>query len=80
MIIGGFTMTFKEFCKRYDDIKIKYDIIVLSELIKLYREYEKEKLTIDIIYNELHDMVVYTEEQKQYIMKEAERLSREQGK
>lgn len=73
-------MTFKEFCKRYDDIKIKYDIIVLSELIKLYREYEKEKLTIDIIYNELHDMVVYTEEQKQYIMKEAERLSREQGK
>ena len=34
-------MTFKEFCKKYDNIKIKYDIIVLSELIKLYCEYEK---------------------------------------
>lgn len=73
-------MTFKEFIKRYDDIKIKYDIIVLSELIKLYSEYETEKITIDIIYNELHDVIVYTEEQKHYIMKEAERLSREQGK
>lgn len=73
-------MTFKEFCKRYNDIKIKYDIIVLSELIKLYSEYETEKITIDIIYNELHDVIVYTEEQKHYIMKEAERLSREQGK
>lgn len=72
-------MTFKEFCKRYDDIKIKYDIIVLSELIKLYREYEKEKLTIDIIYNELHDVIVYTGEQKDYIKKEAERLSKEQS-
>lgn len=71
-------MTFKEFCKRYDDIKIKYDIIVLSELVKLYREYEKKEPTIDILYNELHDIVVYTEEQKQYIMKEAEKLSREQ--
>lgn len=70
-------MTFKEFCKRYDNIKIKYDIIVLSELVKLYREYEKEKPTIDIIYNELHDIVVYTEEQKQYIMKEAEKLSKQ---
>ncbi|HHX69598.1 MAG TPA: hypothetical protein GX708_16320, partial [Gallicola sp.] len=39
-----------------------------------------EKITIDIIYNELHDVIVYTEEQKHYIMKEAERLSREQGK
>lgn len=80
MIIGGLEMTFKEFIKRYDDIKIKYDIIVLSELIKLYSEYETEKITIDIIYNELHDVIVYTEEQKHYIMKEAERLSREQGK
>lgn len=73
-------MTFKEFCKRYDDIKIKYDIIVLSELVKLYREYEKEEPTIDILYNELHDIVVYTEEQKQYIMKEAENLSKKQSK
>lgn len=44
MIIGGFTMTFKEFCKRYDNIKIKYDIIVLSELVKLYVNMKKKNL------------------------------------
>ena len=69
-------MTFKEFCKRYDDIKIKYDIIVLAELLNLYKEYGKEKYTLEKTFNELHDEVVYTEEQKQYIMKEAEKLSK----
>lgn len=68
-------MTLKEFCKRYNEIKIKYDIITLSELIKLHREYGKEKFTIENTYNELHDEIVYTEEQKQYIMKEAEKLA-----
>ncbi len=72
-------MTFKEFCKKYDDIKMKYDIIVLSELLKLYREYGKEKYTLENTYNELHDEIVYTEEQKQYIMREAEKLSKEQS-
>ena len=72
-------MTFKEFCKRYDEIKMKYDIIVLSELLKLYREYGKEKYTLENTYNELHDEIVYTEEQKQYIMREAEKLSKEQS-
>ena len=37
-------MTFKEFCKRYDNIKIKYDIIVLSELVKLYVNMKKKNL------------------------------------
>ena len=37
-------MTFKEYCKKYDEIKMKYDIIVLSELIKLYREYKMENI------------------------------------
>ena len=68
-------MTFKEFCKRYDEIKMKYDIIVLSELLNLYKEYGKEKYTLENTFNELHDEIVYTEEQKQYIMKEAEKLS-----
>lgn len=70
-------MTFKEFCKKYDEIKMKYDIIILSELINLYKEYGKEKTNTRIIFNELHDEVVYTEEQKQYIMKEAERISKQ---
>lgn len=69
-------MTFKEFCKRYDEIKMKYDIIVLAELLNLYKEYGKEKITIENTFNELHDEIVYTEEQKQYIMKEAEKLSK----
>ena len=73
-------MTFKEFCKRYDEIKMKYDIIVLSELIKLYREYGKEQTTSRIIYNELHDFVNYSEKEEKYIIKEAERLSKEQSK
>lgn len=73
-------MTFKEFCKKYNDIKMKYDIIVLSELLKLYKEYGKEKNTLENTFNELHDEVVYTEEQKQFIMKEAKRLSEEQSK
>ena len=71
-------MTFKEFCKKYNDIKMKYDIIVLSELLKLYREYGKEKYTLENTFNELHDEIVYTEEQKQFIMQEADRLSKEQ--
>lgn len=72
-------MTFKEFYKKYDDIKIKYDIIVLSELIKLYREYGKEKISSRIIYNELHDCINYKEEQKNYIIEKAEELSKEQN-
>lgn len=72
-------MTFKEFCKKYNDIKMKYDIIVLSELLKLYREYGKEKYTLENTFNELHDEVVYTEEQKQFIMQEADKLSKEQS-
>ena len=72
-------MTFKEFCKKYNDIKMKYDIIVLSELLKLYKEYGKEKYTLENTFNELHDEIVYTEEQKQFIMKEADRLSKEQS-
>lgn len=70
-------MTFKEYCKKYDEIKMKYDIVVLSELIKLYREYKKEDFSSKIIYNELHDYINYSEEQENYIISEAEKLSKE---
>lgn len=73
-------MTYKQFCKKYDDIKMKYDIIVLSELIKLYRDYGKEKTTSKLIYNELHDSINYSEEEEKYIISEAEKLSKEQSK
>lgn len=72
-------MTFKEYCKKYDEIKIKYDIIVLSELIKLYREYKKEEFSSRIIYNELHDYINYSEKQVNYIITKAEELSKEQS-
>ena len=72
-------MTFKEFCKRHNEIKMKYDIIVLAELLKLYKEYGKEKYTLENTFNELHDEIVYTEEQKQYIMREAEELSQKKN-
>lgn len=72
-------MTFKEYCKKYDDIKMKYDIIILSELIKLYREYKKEEFSSRIIYNELHDYINYSEEQEKYIISKAEELIREQS-
>ena len=71
-------MSFEEFCKKYDEIKMKYDIIVLSELIKLYRDYGKENPTIKTIYNELQDPINYTKEQEQLIIQEAEKLSKEQ--
>ena len=72
-------MTFKEYCKKYDEIKMKYDIIVLSELIKLYREYKKEEFSSRIIYNELHDYINYSEKQVNYIIAKAEELSKEQS-
>lgn len=68
-------MTFKEFCKKYNKIKIKYDTIVLSELIKLYKEYGKEKPTPQIIFNELHDYINYSDKEEKHIIKEAIKLS-----
>lgn len=72
-------MTFKEFCKRYNNIKIKYDIIIVSELINLYTEYGKEKFSTETILKELHDEIIYTKEQKLYIIREAEKLNKEQN-
>ena len=57
---------------------MKHDIIVLSKLIKLYREYKKGKYSSRIIYNELHDYINYLEKQINYIISKAEELSKEQ--
>ena len=38
-------MTFKEYCKKYDEIKMKYDIIVLSEEQEKFIISEAEKLS-----------------------------------
>ena len=53
-------MKFKEFCKKYDEMRMKYDIQILAELINLYKEYGKEELTTKTIYNELHDYPNYS--------------------
>lgn len=55
---------------------MKYDIVILSELIKLYREYKKEEFSSRTIYNELHDYINYSEEQENYIISKAEELSK----
>ena len=47
----------------------------LSELIKLYREYRKDKYSSKTIFNELHDYIHYSEEQEKFIISEAEKLS-----
>lgn len=72
-------MTEKEFNKRYEQIKMKYDIIVLSEIIKLHRDYGKEKYAILNLYSILHDCINYTEEEKNYIITKAVELSQEQN-
>lgn len=56
-------MTFKEFCKKYDDIKMKYDILVLAELINLYNEYGRYKITPELVYTEIHDVMNYSKKQ-----------------
>ena len=59
---------------------IKYDIQILSDLIRLYSEYAKKKLTTKTIFNELHDYPNYSEEEEKYIMTQAELLVSKQSK
>ncbi len=72
-------MTFKEFCKRYDELRMKYDIQILADLIRLYSEYGKEKLTTKTIFNELHDYLNYSEEEEKYVISQAEELVKKQS-
>ena len=74
-------MTFKEYCKRSDEIRMKHDILLLADLIQLYDEKyknKKKKVPIIYIYNELHDDIIYTEEQEEYIISEALKIVKKQ--
>lgn len=63
-------MTLKEFSKRYAEIRKKYDIQILAELIMLYDERyanKKNKVPVEYIYNELHDDLIYNSREKKKI-------------
>lgn len=67
-------MTLKEFMKRSDEARMKHDILLLADLIQLYEEKyknKKEKVPIEYIFNELHDDLIYTEKEKEFIISEA---------
>ncbi len=75
-------MAFKEYCKISDEIRMKYDILLLAYLIQLYDERyknKKEKVPIKFIFNELHDDTLYTKEQEEFIISEAIKLKNEQS-
>lgn len=75
-------MTMKEFRKKYHEIRIKHDILLLSELIKLYDErYMNEKIKVDsrIIFNEIHDCPIYSEKEINYIILKATELIQKQS-
>lgn len=75
-------MTIKEFRKKYHQIRIKHDILFLSELIKLYDErYMNKKAKVDsrIIFNEIHDCPIYSEKEINYIILKANELIKEQS-
>ena len=76
-------MTYKEFIRKSDNAGRKRDIILLSELLDLYDEYyksiKKEPIDPIIVYNEIHDCLNYSEEEKQSIIQQAQILRNEQN-
>lgn len=68
-------MTFKEFEKRYFEIRKKHDILLLADLLNLYDErYKRKKVTVRYIYNELHDGINYPDDIAELIISEALKL------
>ena len=70
-------MTFKEFEKRYFEIRKKHDILLLADLLNLYDERyknKKEKVSVRYIYNELHDGINYPDDIAELIISEALKL------
>ena len=64
-------MTLREFEKRYVEIRKKYDIQILAELIMLYDEKyanKEKKVPAEYIYNELHDDFIYNSRDKKTII------------
>ena len=75
-------MTLNEFSNRWHEIRKKYDILILFELIELYEERyknKKEKVPIEFIYNELHDEPIYSQKEIKYIIQQAQNLKNEQN-
>lgn len=70
-------MTFKDFCKKYNKIRLKYNISLFIDLIELYDEYyKKKKKTLDkkIIFNELCDTYNYTNKERDNIISIVEEI------
>ena len=76
-------MTYKDFIKKGNNLRRKRDIILLSELLDLYDEYyknkKKEPINLIYVYNEIHDCLIYTDEEVQEIIKQAQILRNEQS-
>lgn len=76
-------MTLKEFREKYDKIRRKRDIIILAELLDLYDDYykskKKELINPVYVYNEICDSLVYSEEEKEEIIKLAQNLRKKQS-
>ena len=75
-------MTLKEFDKRYAEIRKKYDIQILAELIMLYNEKyanKDKKVSKEYIYNELHDDFIYNSKEKIKIISKALKIVNEQN-
>lgn len=74
-------MTFKEFERRYFEIRKKHDILLLADLLDLYEERYKnkqEKVPIKYIYNELHEGINYPDDIIELIISEAIKLRNRQ--
>lgn len=68
-------MTFKEFEKRYFEIRKKHDILLLADLLNLYDErYKRKKVPVRYIYNELHDGINYPDDIAELIISEELKL------
>lgn len=76
-------MTLNEFRKRYAEIRKKYDIQILAELIMLYDERyanKEKKVPVEYIYNELDDGLAYNSREKKKIITEALNIVNEQNR
>lgn len=71
-------MSFEDFCIKTHDIKKKYDILLLSELLDVYDEYyqsnNKEPLEPIIVFNEIHDSINYSNEESKEVIKQAQKI------
>lgn len=76
-------MSFEDFCIKTHDIKKKYDILLLSELLDVYDEYyksnNKESLEPIIVFNEIHDSINYSKEELLEVIKQAQIIRKEQN-